>query len=148
MCVPPPVPNHSTVFNLLDRVPRRKRWLIPLAACLLLVRLPRLQSADPPKHPIAKERPVRILLMGDSTCIGSVCRRVAPKADHLEQVMEKLLAAEGNLPPAEIINQGRDGEWIGRLFDAGLYDGKVAPLKDLDFVLMRYGANDRARLKD
>ena len=88
------------------------------------------------------------MLLGDSTCIGSICRIVAPQADHLEQVIEKLLAAEKNLPPVKVINQGRDGEYIRGLLKSGRYDRDIAPLKDIDFVLIRYGANDRHRLKD
>lgn len=37
-----------------------------------------------------KPSKVRILLLGDSTVIGSICRREAPKADHLEDVIRKL----------------------------------------------------------
>src|SRR5215210_5236455 len=83
---------------------------------------------------------VRILLLGDSTVIGSVCRRHAPKADHLEDVIRKLLAAEKGLPPAEVLNQGRDGEFIRRLLD-GRYDRDVKNLPRVDFVLVRYGLN-------
>lgn len=102
------------------------------------------QAAEPAKG----ARPVRVLLLGDSTCIGSICRLVAPKADHLEQVIEKLLAAEKDLPPVKVINKGRDGEYIRGLLTSGRYDREIAPLKDIDFVLVRYGANDRHRLKD
>ncbi len=91
---------------------------------------------------------VRVLLLGDSTCIGSVCRTVAPHADHLEQVIEKLLAAEKDLPPVTVLNQGRDGEYIRGLLKSGRYDREISPLKNLDFVLIRYGPNDRARLKN
>jgi lysophospholipase L1-like esterase len=101
-------------------------------------------GADQPKN----AHPVRILLLGDSTCIGSVCRTVAPHADHLEQVIEKLLAAEKDLPPVEVINKGRDGEYIRSLLTSGRYDREIVPLRDIDFVLIRYGPNDRARLKD
>jgi lysophospholipase L1-like esterase len=92
--------------------------------------------------------PVRVLLLGDSTVIGSICRKVEPNADHLEQVMEKLLAAEKDLPQVKVINEGRDGEYIRQLLTSGRYDKVVAPLKDLDFVFIRYGPNDRHRLKD
>ena len=54
-------------------------------------------------EPAKGTRPVRVLLLGDSTCIGSICRIVEPKADHLEQVIEKLLAAEKDLPPVQVI---------------------------------------------
>ena len=103
-----------------------------------------------PRTPCAGRGPeageVAILLLGDSTVIGSVCRRRAPKADHLEDVLRKLLAAEGDLPPAEVINQGRDGEYIHGLLE-GRYARDIARLP-LDFVLIRYGLNDRGRRKD
>jgi lysophospholipase L1-like esterase len=102
------------------------------------------QGADGPKD----ARPLRVLLLGDSTCIGSVCRIVEPQADHLEQVIEKLLAAEKDLPPVKVINKGLDGEYIRGLLASGRYDREVATLKDIDFVLIRYGPNDRGRLKD
>jgi lysophospholipase L1-like esterase len=117
-----------------------RRWILLLILCA-----PALAAADgPTKSP----RPVRVLLLGDSTCIGSVCRTVAPHADHLEQVIEKLLATEKDLPPVQVINKGRDGEYIRGLLTDGRYDREVVPLKELDFVLVRYGPNDRARLKD
>ena len=63
---------------------------------------------------------LRILLLGDSTTIGSVCRQADPDGPHLEDVIRLLLAAEKDLPPAEVINQGRDGEFIrGLLSPAG-----------------------------
>jgi lysophospholipase L1-like esterase len=117
-----------------------RRWFLVVLLCFpaLATASDRAQSA----------RPVRALLLGDSTCIGSVCRTVAPRADHLEQVIEKLLAAEKDLPPVEVINKGRDGEYIRGLLAAGRYEREIVPLKDLDFILIRYGPNDRARLKD
>jgi lysophospholipase L1-like esterase len=117
------------------------RWL----SFILILWLAGLtRAADEPK---AVHR-VRVLLLGDSTCIGSICRIVAPHADHLEQVIEKVLAAEKDLPPVDVINQGRDGEFIRRLLTSGRYDHEIAPLKDLDFVLIRYGPNDRHNLND
>jgi lysophospholipase L1-like esterase len=79
--------------------------------------------------------------------IGSVCRAVEPKADHLEDVIRKRLAAEAGLPPAEVLNQGRDGEYVQGLL-AGRYDKEIARLPGLDFVLIRYGINDSVRRQD
>jgi lysophospholipase L1-like esterase len=101
-----------------------------------------------PAAELAKDvKPIRVLLLGDSTCIGSICRIVAPQADHLEQVMEKLLAEEKDLPPVKVINKGRDGEYIRQLL-SGRYDREIVPIKDIDFVLVRYGPNDYNRLKN
>jgi lysophospholipase L1-like esterase len=90
---------------------------------------------------------VRVLLLGDSTVIGSICRRQAPKADHLEDVVRKLLAAEGDLPPVEVLNQGRDGEYIHGLLSSR-YDKEIAKLPRPDFVLIRYGLNDSRRRQE
>src|SRR5262245_28514887 len=92
-------------FHLVSR----RGMVFPYRGCLggfltgvvLLAFVPCLQADNTGK---AK---VRILLLGDSTVIGSVGRHVAPKADHLEDVIRKLLAAEKDLPSAEVINQGR-----------------------------------------
>lgn len=99
-------------------------------------------------QPALSAKKVQVLLLGDSTCIGSVCRMVAPKADHLENVIEKLLAAEKELPPAAVLNQGRDGEMIESLLGSGRYAREIAPLKDLDYIFIRYGINDRGRRQD
>jgi lysophospholipase L1-like esterase len=85
---------------------------------------------------------LRTLLLGDSTTIGSVCRQADPDGPHLEDVIRLLLAAEKDLPPAEVINQGRDGEFIRGLLSSGRYDKEIATLKDVDYVLIRYGLND------
>jgi lysophospholipase L1-like esterase len=93
----------------------------------------------------ADEAKLRILLLGDSTTIGSVCRLTNPRGPHLEDVIRLLLAAEKDLPPTEVINQGRDGEFIQRLLASGRYDKEIATLEDVDYVIIRYGLNDVAR---
>lgn len=119
------------------------RWsLLLLASTVLWLGLASAGRADD-----QKPTKVRILLLGDSTVIGSVCRREAPKADHLEDVIRKLLAAEADLPPTEILNQGRDGEYIEGLL-AGRYEKEIAKLPKVDVVLVRYGLNDVGRRKE
>ncbi len=93
----------------------------------------------------AEDGPLRILLLGDSTTIGSVCRQVEPKGLHLEDVIRLLLAAQKDLPPTEVINQGRDGELIHGLLSSGRYDRDIVPLKHFDYIFIRYGLNDMAR---
>ncbi|MCA1686946.1 MAG: hypothetical protein LC745_13445 [Planctomycetia bacterium] len=89
---------------------------------VLLILPIRVSGAEPEK--------LRILLLGDSTTIGSVCRQVEPDDPHLEDVIRLLLEADNDLPPAEVINQGRDGEFIHGLLTSGRYDlsSTVAPL--------------------
>lgn len=94
------------------------------------------------------EGKIQILLLGDSTTEASIPRKLAPKEPQLEDVIRVLLAAEGDLPPANVINLGLSGEYIRRLLDSGRYDKLVAKLPGLDYILIRYGLNDVARIKD
>ena len=88
---------------------------------------------------------VQILLLGDSTAEGSIPRRHVPEGPHLEDVIRQLLAAEGDLPPCDVINLGLSGEFIHRLLDTGRYDKLASKLPGLDYILIRYGLNDVAR---
>ena len=90
---------------------------------------------------------VRVLLLGDSTVIGSVCHTHYPKADHLEDVIRKLLEAEGDLPPVEVINRGQDGDTLHGLL-ANRYDREVAKQPAFDFIFIRYGLNDLRSVKE
>lgn len=91
---------------------------------------------------------VQILLLGDSTTIGSVCRVTDPKGPHLEDVIRSLLAIEKDLPPTNVINQGRDGEFIHGLLTGGRYERDIAKLPGIDFVLIRYGLNDLGKREE
>lgn len=91
---------------------------------------------------------VQVLLLGDSTSIGSVCRDVDPDGPHLEGVIEALLATDQSLPPVRVINQGRDGEMIHGLLSGGRYEKEIVPLPGIDFVFIRYGLNDVARREE
>jgi lysophospholipase L1-like esterase len=90
---------------------------------------------------------IRVLLLGDSTVRGNVCRRMNPKADQLEDIVRKLLTAEADLPPVEVINRGEDGDTLDR-FLTSRYDKYVAGQPSLDFIFTRYGLNDIYYLKD
>ncbi len=94
------------------------------------------------------EGKVQILLLGDSTTEGSIPRIIKPQGPHLEKVIEQLLAAEGDLPPTHVIQSGVSGEYIRRLIDSERYDKAAAKLPGLDYIFVRYGINDRARVKD
>lgn len=118
---------------------REYRWFLGLMA---LVVLPVLALAEEKKT--AK---VRVLLLGDSTVIGSVPRMIAPKSDQLEDVVRKLLAAQPDLPPVEVINRGEDGDTIHRLL-AGRYSRVVANQPPFDFIFIRYGLNDLRSVKN
>ncbi|MEO2027317.1 MAG: SGNH/GDSL hydrolase family protein [Fuerstiella sp.] len=108
---------------------------------LLLVMLPLTARAE-------HEGKVQILLLGDSTAEGSIPRLLKPNGPHLETVLEQLLAAEENVPPCHVTNSSLSGEYIRRLIDSGRYDRDAAKLPGVDYVFIRYGLNDRARVKN
>jgi len=91
---------------------------------------------------------VQILLLGDSTTIGSICRKVQPAGPHLEDVIRLLLASQKDLPPTNVINQGRDGEFIQGLLTGGRYERDISKLPGIDYVFIRYGLNDQAKRED
>mgnify|MGYP000539541862 CR=1 FL=1 len=113
-------------------------------ALLLLAAFALLPNDTFAKH----EGKVQILLLGDSTTEGSVPRRLKPEGPHLETVLEQLLAAETDLPPCQVINSSQSGEYIKRLFESGRYDRDAAELPGIDYIFIRYGLNDRAKLQD
>lgn len=91
---------------------------------------------------------LRVLLLGDSTVLGSGPRDAAPGADPLETIIRKLLAADTSLPPVEVFNKGRNGDTVRGLL-ASRYAKDVAglPGEKVDFVFVRYGINDYTRCK-
>jgi lysophospholipase L1-like esterase len=91
---------------------------------------------------------IQVLLLGDSTTEAKIPKMLAPKEPQLEDVIRILLAAEGDLPPTEVINLGLSGEFIRRLIDSGRYEKEAAKLPDLDYIFIRYGINDHARRED
>ncbi|HUT92629.1 MAG TPA: SGNH/GDSL hydrolase family protein [Thermoguttaceae bacterium] len=94
------------------------------------------------------EGKIQILLLGDSTTESSIPRKLAPEEAQLEDVIRVLLAAEGDLPPTDVVNLGLSGEFIRRLLDSGRYDKEVAKLPGLDYIFIRYGLNDVAKIED
>jgi lysophospholipase L1-like esterase len=88
---------------------------------------------------------IQILLLGDSTTEAKIPKMLAPKEPQLEDVIRILLAAEGDLPPANVINLGLSGEFIRRLIDTGRYDKEATKLPGLDYIFVRYGLNDHAK---
>jgi lysophospholipase L1-like esterase len=115
-----------------------------LAALLLLA----LTLAAPAVSRAEYEGKLQILLLGDSTTEASIPKKYAPKEPQLEDVIRILLAAEGDLPPANVINLGQSGEFIRRLIDTGRYDKLAAKLPGIDYVVIRYGLNDHAKRED
>ncbi len=118
-----------------------KKIILSLAA---LIAIFSFTSSTQAEH----EGKIQILLLGDSTTEGSIPRVIKPKGPHLEKVIEQLLAVAGDLPPTNVIQSGISGEYIRRLIDSGRYKKSVSNLPGLDYVFIRYGINDRGRIKD
>ena len=96
-----------------------------------------------------KQATMRVLLLGDSSVIGTFGRDLYPKADHLEDVVRKLLAAEPDLPPVEVLNRGVNGDMVSLLLARPRrYESDVAKQPPLDFIFLRYGLNDIRHVKD
>jgi lysophospholipase L1-like esterase len=118
-----------------------KHSIAALALLAITLSMPAVSRAE-------HDGKIQILLLGDSTTEASIPRKLAPKEAQLEDVIRVLLAAEGDLPPTSVINFGLSGEFIRRLLDSGRYDKSVAKLPGLDYIFIRYGLNDVARIKD
>src|SRR5258708_1509352 len=74
-------------------------------------------------HPCTEQDgKIQILLLGDSTTEAKFPKVLAPNEPQLEDIIRILLAAEGDLPPTNVINLGLSGEFIRRLLDSGRYD--------------------------
>lgn len=115
------------------------RHLLPLLILCLI--FPGFSRAE-------HEGKVQILLLGDSTTEGSIPRLIKPEGPHLEDVLRNLLAAEMDLPPCKVIQSGVSGEYIRRLIDSGRYAKEVSQLPGLDYIFVRYGLNDRAKVEN
>lgn len=115
----------------------KPRPLIPFVLCTLA-----LFVASSVTSRATHDGKIQIVLLGDSTTEGSIPRRLVPQGPHLEQVIEQLLAVEGDLPPCRVINLGLSGEFIRRLLDSGRYDKVASKLPGVDYVFIRYGPND------
>ena len=90
---------------------------------------------------------LNILLVGDSTTIGSLPRQVNPDGLHLEDMIEQL-AEISNLPKLNVINTGRGGETAQRLLASKWYIEKIASEKNIDYIIVRLGINDWFKCKD
>jgi lysophospholipase L1-like esterase len=96
-----------------------------------------------------KPAKVRVLLLGDSTVIGTFGRELYPKSAHLEDVVRKLLAAEDDLPPVEVLNRGQNGDMVSLLLARPQrYERDVVKQEPFDFIFLRFGLNDVRHLQD
>ncbi len=96
----------------------------------------------------AGRKRLQILLLGDSTTEASIPKKLAPDEPQIEDTLRILLATHADLPPCDVYNEGVSGEFIRRLIDSGRYDKAVATKPKADFIFIRYGLNDRSKIKD
>ena len=119
------------IFSLFTLHPSARSSLVNLALrrfAATLLTLAAVFLASPGPALAEHEGKLQVLLLGDSTTIGSVCRQPNPAGPHLEDVIRVVLATQKDLPPANVINQGRDGEFIQGLLTGGRYDREIAKL--------------------
>ncbi|MES2596845.1 MAG: isochorismatase family protein [Verrucomicrobiota bacterium] len=95
----------------------------------------------------AGKKRLQILLLGDSTTEAIIPKQLAPDEPQIEDTLRILLAAQGGLPPCDVYNEGVSGEFIRRLLDTR-YDKAVKTKPQADYIFIRYGINDRARVPD
>jgi lysophospholipase L1-like esterase/nicotinamidase-related amidase len=88
---------------------------------------------------------LQVLLIGDSTTEASIPKRAEPDQPQFEDYVRMLLATEGDLPPADVYNEGVSGEYIRRLIDSGRYDKSIATKPKADYIFIRYGLNDASK---
>jgi lysophospholipase L1-like esterase len=95
----------------------------------------------------AGKKRLQVLLLGDSTTEASIPKKIAPDEPQFEDTLRTLLAAQPKLPFCDVYNEGQSGEYIRRLLDTR-YDKAVKSKPQADYIFIRYGLNDMARLKD
>ena len=95
----------------------------------------------------AGKKRLQIILLGDSTTEASIPKKLAPDEPQIEDTLRIKLAAEADLPPCDVYNEGVSGEFIRRLLDTR-YDKAVKTKPQADYIFIRYGLNDQAKVKD
>lgn len=90
---------------------------------------------------------LQIILLGDSTTEASIPKKLAPDEPQIEDTLRIQLAAVADLPPCDVYNEGVSGEYIRRLLDTR-YDKAVKTKPQADYIFIRYGLNDAAKVKD
>ncbi len=95
----------------------------------------------------AGKKRLQIILLGDSTTEASIPKKLAPDEPQIEDTLRIKLAEQTDLPPCDVYNEGVSGEYIRRLLDTR-YDKAVKTKPQADYIFIRYGLNDQARVKD
>ena len=92
----------------------------------------------------AGRKRLQIILLGDSTTEAKFPKLLAPDEPQFEDTLRILLAAQTDLPPCDVYNEGVSGEYIRRLLDTR-YDRAVKTKPQADYIFIRYGINDMAK---
>lgn len=95
----------------------------------------------------AGKKRLQIILLGDSTTEAIIPKTIAPDEPQFEDMLRIKLAAEPDLPPTDVYNEGVSGEFIRRLLDSR-YDKAVKTKPQADYIFIRYGINDQAKRED
>jgi lysophospholipase L1-like esterase/nicotinamidase-related amidase len=95
----------------------------------------------------AGRKRLQIILLGDSTTEASIPKKLASDEPQIEDTLRILLAANSDLPSCDVYNEGVSGEYIRRLIDTR-YDKAVKTKPQADYIFIRYGLNDQAKVKD
>lgn len=95
----------------------------------------------------AGKKRLQIILLGDSTTEAGIPKKLAPSEPQFEDMLRIKLATEGDLPACDVYNEGVSGEYIRRLLDTR-YDKAVKTKPQADYIFIRYGLNDAAKVKD
>jgi lysophospholipase L1-like esterase/nicotinamidase-related amidase len=90
---------------------------------------------------------LQIILLGDSTTEARIPKMLAPDEPQIEDTLRIRLAAEADLPPCDVYNEGVSGETIRRLLDTR-YDKAVKTKPQADYIFIRYGINDLSKRED
>lgn len=95
----------------------------------------------------AGKKRLQIILLGDSTTEASIPKKMAPDEPQIEDTLRIKLAEQADLPPCDVYNEGVSGEFIRRLLDTR-YDKAVKTKPQADYIFIRYGLNDKSKIKD
>jgi lysophospholipase L1-like esterase/nicotinamidase-related amidase len=95
----------------------------------------------------AGKKRAQILLLGDSTTEAGIPKKLAPDEPQFEDMLRILLATEPGLPPCDVRNEGRSGEFIRGLLDSRYEKAHIAQPR-ADYIFIRYGLNDARKRED
>ncbi|MFI3318493.1 MAG: SGNH/GDSL hydrolase family protein [Rikenellaceae bacterium] len=99
---------------------------------------------------VGSAKTYRVLLIGDSTTVGSIPALCHPERPHLSKVLETIFNGKSAEAKIEVLYSAKGGESAATVVATGRYDEEIRPLKDqgIDIIIVRYGINDWYKCKD